>query len=244
MTHAIVARDVNFAYTTDLVIEKASFSIEKGEWVGIIGPNGSGKTTLMKLLLGLLEPTSGTIQIFGKDPFNNPIDLSYVPQTQQLDKKFPITVNEIVLSGRLKFLPFSGRYSEEDRHIAFEALKSVKLEAFQHRPFGALSTGQAQRVLVARALASNPSILFLDEPTASVDSESAEEIYALLRSLKGSVTIVMITHDLDAIIRDTTRVLCVQRKVTSFTPEEVCRHFTFGLYHTPIITEIGKHGLS
>lgn len=240
----ILAEKVSFSYGRDLIIDNASFSIESGEWVGIIGPNGSGKTTLMKLMLGLLEPKKGKIRVLGKNPADKGINFSYVPQTQQLDKKFPITVSEIVLSGRLKFLPWWGRYSKEDIEVAKEALRSVEMEAFSERAFGTLSSGQAQRVLVARAIASNPKVLFLDEPTASVDSESEQKIYALLRMLKGKMTIVMITHDLDAIIHDTSRVLCVQRGVTSLLPEEVCRHFTFGLYHTPIITEIGSHGVS
>ncbi len=118
-------------------------------------------------------------------------------------------------------------------------MEKVGLQDFQHRSFGTLSTGQAQRALIARALASEPELLLLDEPTASVDAQSEADIHEILKSLRKSMTLLMVTHDLKVIINDVQNVLCVQGQVLPLKPEEVCEHFAFGLYHTPLV-QIGK----
>ena len=224
-----------FDYGPTEVLKDASFEISKGEFLGVIGPNGGGKTTLLRLLMGFLSPTKGTVLIDGADPQVKRDKIAYVPQNLRFDKQFPISVNELVLSGRLSTLPWHGRYSKQQREIAQHALELVKIEDLGSRPFGELSGGQMQRALIARALASEPEILFLDEPTASVDARTEEEIYLLLKSLTPTITIVMVTHDLKAAIELVDRVLCVQRTVVSLEPQQVCEHFALGLYHPPMI---------
>lgn len=228
---------LSFAYQEDFfVLKDISFSVEKKEFIGIIGPNGGGKTTLLKLLMGFLKPTSGTIHIFDQNPHDVRNKIAYVPQSLRFDKQFPISVKEVVLLGRLSRLPWHGVYSHDDHQAAREALDRVGLISFSEAPFGTLSSGQAQRVLIARALAGNPEILLLDEPTANVDAQAEADILAILKELTGQLTIFMVTHDLQTAIDQVQRVLCVQNSLMTLSPEEVCQHFAFGLYHKPLIS--------
>lgn len=227
--------DVSFAYQDAVVLENVSLDIFPGEFVAIIGPNGGGKTTLLKLILGFLKPTLGRVDVFGSLPKNNhTTPIAYVPQTTRFDRQFPISVREVVLSGCLSHLPWHGRFHQKEQDAAAEALQRVGLSDFQYTPFGKLSGGQAQRVLIARALVSNPQLLLLDEPTASVDSQAEAEIYAILQKLHGTMTILMVTHDLKAAVSQVDRVLCIQRQAVEMRPEEVCAHFAIGLYHPPL----------
>lgn len=227
--------NVDFSYNGTPVLRGVTFQIRQGEFVGFIGPNGGGKTTLFKLILGFLKPTSGKIQVFGKPPQNARSQLAYVPQILRFDRHFPISVLELVLLGRLSRLSWFGKYNQADYQAAQDALEKVGLASFQHRAFGTLSTGQAQRALIARALASEPELLLLDEPTASVDAKSEADIHDILKSLSQSITLLMVTHDLKTIINDVQRVICVQGQALLLKPEEVCEHFAFGLYHTPLV---------
>lgn len=227
--------EVSFTYQDTPALRNATFSVEAGEFIGVIGPNGGGKTTLLKIILGFLKPTSGKVLVFGLPPSQAREQVAYVPQTMRFDRHFPISVLELVLLGRLSHLPWYGKYSQQDIQIAQEALEQVGLANFQQRSFGTLSSGQAQRALIARALASRPKLLLLDEPTASVDAQSESEIQQLLKSLSGSITMLMVTHNLRTIIDDVRRVICVQGEVFSLKPAEVCEHFAFGVYHPPLV---------
>lgn len=244
---------VNFSYQDTLVIQDISLIINKGEFVGIIGPNGGGKTTLLKLIMGFLRPTNGEISIYNDshhDGVNtpNPVAMTnhqarnriaYVPQSLQFDKQFPISVLELVLGGRLSHLPWYGVFKKIDKHIALEALEQVGLSNYTNASFGKLSGGQAQRALIARALASQPQLLMLDEPTASVDVQAETDIYNILKSLQGKMTIMMVTHNLQTAIELVDRVICVQKTSTEFSPQQICEHFALGLYHAPLI-KVGK----
>lgn len=235
MKTAVDLKHLFFSYQDRTVLKDISFSVREGEFVGIIGPNGGGKTTLLKLILGFLKPDSGSIEIFDHPPHSVLKQIAYVPQTARFDRQFPISVMELVLSGRLSRLPWYGKYSAEDRQKVLEALEKVDLADMKHASFGTLSGGQAQRALIARALVSEPKLLLLDEPTASVDSQAEAHIYEILEDLKGSITIMMVTHDLNAVIDHVDRVICVQNTAFVLKPEEVCQHFAIGLYHGPLI---------
>lgn len=239
MKKVIDVKDLSFAYQDTPILQGLSFEVFKGEFIGIIGPNGGGKTTLLKLLMGFLEPQAGHIQILGKSPTTIQTQIAYVPQVLRYDKQFPISVYELVLMGRLSRLPWFGKYSQQDRKAVERSLERVNLLEFKDAPFGTLSGGQSQRALIARALVSEPKILFLDEPTASVDPQAEADIYELLNSLKSSMTILVVTHDLNTAIKVVERIFCVQRQLISLLPEEVCEHFAMGLYHPPLI-KMGK----
>lgn len=247
MTHKPIALKVDhlfFSYDKTPVLDNVHLSIHEGEFIGIFGPNGGGKTTLLKLLLGFLEPSKGTISVLGKSPKKVRTEVSYVPQIAKLDKQFPITVYELVLMGCLSKGDFLGRLPSSTKNTVLDALEKVDLLTKKDVPFGSLSGGQAQRALIARALVSKPKILLLDEPTASVDPKAEQEILHILSELKGTMTILMVTHDLQTIVQKVERLLCIHRHVHSFLPSEVCEHFGLGLYHTPLLQHPFKAGKS
>jgi zinc transport system ATP-binding protein len=230
---AIKSNSLFFQYEETPILENVSFVIQPGEFVGIFGPNGGGKTTLLKLLLGFLKPQKGSIEILGESPKIAREKMGYVPQISHLDRQFPITVLEVVMMGCLDKSPWHS-YTKDAKEKALEALAEVDMLDFQNNSFGTLSGGQAQRVLIARALVSKPTILLLDEPTASVDASAEESIYKLLEKLKGSMTIVMVTHDLQVMMQKVDRFICVHKQVTSYSQAQVCDHFAQGLYHPPL----------
>jgi zinc transport system ATP-binding protein len=206
----IEVSNLTFGYEEEPVLMDVNFFIEEGEFVTIVGPNGGGKTTLIKLMCGLLTPWSGKISIYGKSPKENSHLIGYVPQQNLLDRRFPITVEEVVLLGRIK--PF-GWYTNKDRKIVREVLERVGLWEARKEQFSSLSGGQMQRVLIARSLASEAPILFLDEPSANIDSENEKQLSMILSDLKKDHTIVVVTHDTGFVDMITDRVLCVQRTV-------------------------------
>lgn len=225
---------LSFSYRSVPVLEKVDLRIAEREFVTIIGPNGGGKTTLLKLIAGLIVPTSGSVRVLGEDPRRVPGPIAYVPQHAVFDRQFPITAMELVLQGRLWAAPLFGRFRKEDREAAKQCLAKVDLLDCANMPLGELSGGQIQRALIARALAANPKLMLLDEPTSSVDPSSKLSIYELIRELSEEMTVIMVTHDLQALIDNVQRVICVNREVSPYSPEQVCRHFVVGLYHSPL----------
>jgi zinc transport system ATP-binding protein len=221
----IEVQDLFFSYDDTPILEKVELKIKKGEFIGIFGPNGGGKTTFLKLLMGFLKPQKGSISLSCER-------IGYVPQAAQFDRQFPISALEVVLQG-CSFSPW-GFFSDKSKARAKLALSQVGLQGRESQAFGTLSGGQAQRVLIARALVSDPDLLLLDEPTASIDTDAEEVIYRLLSELKGKITILMVTHDLQAILQKADRLLCIQRELSSYSPAEVCEHFAVGLYHPPL----------
>ena len=197
---------LNFAFDTEDIIVDANFEINKGDIITVVGPNGGGKTTLLRLLMGQLKPAAGKVSI----PESRAGLFGYVPQYLTMDPSYPITVFEVVLSGRVKNLGF---YSRADRRAAAGALDSVGLSDFGNKSFFELSGGQRQRVLIARALSPDPEILVLDEPTANIDAESEKQLNVLLKKLSAEHTVILVTHDLGFVNEMTTRVLCVNRHV-------------------------------
>lgn len=216
-----------FSYDRTNILQKVCLQIQKGEFIGIMGPNGGGKTTLLKLLIGFLKPTKGKITVSGK--------IGYVPQVHHTDRDFPITLEELVLLGALSKTNFFGAYPSAEKEKADYLIECLGLLPHKNKVFGSLSGGLAQRALLARALLSDPDLLVLDEPTANIDAPSAAIIFQIIESLKGKKTILMVTHDLKTIIERVDRVLCVQQEVSSFLPKDVCEHFALGLYHTPLL---------
>ena len=234
MEPSIVVQNCSFGYQPgEQVLHNVTFSVQPGQFIGIIGPNGGGKSTLLRIILGLLTPQNGTVKIHGRTP---PAEgVGYVPQAFQFDRKFPITVFEVVLGGRTRTLSALGQYRKQDEEMAREALHKVGLSHIARQPFGSLSGGQAQRVLIARALASEPTILLLDEPTSSSDPEAEKAILDTIHSLKPGMTILMVTHNLQAVLSHVESIICVQGGAAMLQPKDVCEHFALGLYHIPLI---------
>jgi zinc transport system ATP-binding protein len=232
---AITLENLSFSYGDELILSNISFSVAPGECIGLIGPNGGGKTTLLKIILSLLKPTKGTVRLFGKKSTEALSMIGWVPQNLHFDRSFPILVHEVILATRLSHLNIWGNFPKSEIEIAKKALAEVGLSELWDRPISSLSGGQCQRVLIARALASEPKILLLDEPTANVDAKAEKEIFQLLSNLKKKITILIVTHDLNATLDLVDRILVVQKEVTLMSLPEVCEHFAMGLYHSPLL---------
>ena len=211
----LAVEDVTFGYTSVPVVEDVSLDIHPGEYVAVVGPNGSGKSTLMQLMLGLLEPDTGSAHLFGEPAtaFDDGARIGYVAQHVSAAKEMPITVREVVRMGRFPHVGF-GTLGAEDNAIVDRALETVGMGGFAKRRITQLSGGQRQRAFIARALASEADLLVLDEPTVGVDAESVEAFYDLLRALnEQGITILLIEHDLSAVAEHAERVVCMNREV-------------------------------
>lgn len=201
---------VSFAYGDETVVDDVSLSIHEGDFIGLIGQNGSGKTTLLKLMIGLLKPQKGTVAGL------NPHMVGYVPQkSAQAEKQFPITCEELVLQGRVAKAGLFRMFAKKDVKKAREALDAVGLLDKKDRLLRELSGGQQQRVFIARALASDPKLLILDEPTVGIDEASQEDFYILLAKLRRerNLAIIIVSHDMEVVLKEVTSVLCMNNRL-------------------------------
>ena len=201
--------------------------------VAIIGPNGGGKTTFLRLITGLLSPTSGKISIETTSPHK----MGYVPQNLHFDRKFPISVLDLVLSPFIREVSWFGRYPENAKKKAYAALDRLDLLEHKHTSFGDLSGGLAQRAFIARAIVDDPEILLLDEPTSSVDPEARKQVLDWINHSKGDMTIILVTHDLEVAVQNMDSIFCIDKTLTPYLPKDVCEHFAIGLYHAPLKTK-------
>jgi len=238
--HAIDLKSVTFSYENTPILEDVSFSLKQGDFLGVIGPNGGGKTTLLKLLLGLLAPDKGEIRILGEAPHDAKHRVGYVPQYTDLNLSFPASVLDIVLMGRLQRSRIGRWYSQKDRSKAEEVLEKVGMLDYQHVHIGELSGGQRQRVFIARALATDPEIFFLDEPTSSVDHEFETDLYSFLQELNKEVTIVVVTHDIGVISSNVKSVACVNRTMMFHEEGKISMEMIDMAYHCPV--DLVAHG--
>lgn len=210
---------VSFAYNEDLVLENVDLNIHKGDYLGVIGPNGGGKTTLIKIMLGLLTPLKGEVKMFGENThsFKDWSKVGYVPQKViNFDVNFPATVYEVVAMGRYGKRGLFRSLTREDKKIINESLRHVEMFEFKDRIIGDLSGGQQQRVFIARALAGQPEVIFLDEPMAGVDVLAQDQFYQLLKKLNHDLglTLVFISHDIEAVVNEVTEIAFVNRKLS------------------------------
>ncbi len=212
---------VDFSYERIPVLSNVSFHIHQNEFAALVGSNGSGKTTLLKLLLGLEKPVAGRIVLFEDAAGKGRERIGYVPQNAGFDPTFPVTVRSVVRMGRLR--PSSRFFGKEDAEAVNEAMEKADIADLAERPYSALSGGQRRRVLVARALASRPSLLVLDEPAANMDSESEKRLFDTLGQLKGSTTILIVTHDTAFVSSLTDVAFCVAGGVSGCS---IVRHRT------------------
>ena len=229
----VVLRGVSFAYDGTPVLVDVDLTIKEGDFLAVIGPNGSGKTTLVKVILGLLQPAAGKVEVFGKPPgeLSDRGRIGYIPQkATHIDPFFPASVEEVVGMALLSEVRPRAAAGREGRGRILRALETVGMREFGRWPVGRLSGGQQQRVFIARALVTSPKILFLDEPTTGVDAETQTSFYDMLDRLnrQEGLTIVLITHDIGIVNKHVTSVACLnQRLAYHGSHEEFCRSDVF-----------------
>jgi len=217
----IEVEDVSFGYNEKLVVNNADLVIHEGDYLGIIGPNGGGKSTLIKLILGILKPRSGLIKIFGKpaNEFKERYKIGYLAQkATDVDISFPITVNEVVSMGRFSKAGLFHGLSKIDKEKIDKALVEVDIVDLKDRLIGNLSGGQEQKVFIARALAQEPEVIFLDEPTSGIDEKSKIEFYKLLKRLNQElkITLVLISHDIDVVTEEVTEIAAINEEIVYY----------------------------
>lgn len=226
---AIEVKDLSYEISGETIIDAMSFRIFQGDYTAIIGPNGGGKSTLIRLILGLNPKSSGSVKLFGveQERFKGWNQVAYVPQqVAHIDKNFPATVYEVVKLGRLFDKRAWYKLNREDREIIQSVLNRLDIAHLKDKLIGDLSGGQRQRVMIARALASKPKLLILDEPNTGVDVASQQNFYALLKELnaKEELTILFITHDIGVIADDIKEVLCInQALLACHNPTDVLK---------------------
>lgn len=217
-------RDATVLYQNQIAMESISLSVDEGEFLGIIGPNGSGKTTLLRAVLGLVQPVRGHVHVFdcscAKLKCHHRARIGYLPQKEMSDPHFPISVFETVLMGRYSSIGLFKYPSREDRSLAYQALEEVELRDLADAPLGRLSGGQQQRVLIARALAQQPKLLLLDEPTTGLDFPRQQSLMELIQRLHASrrLTILLVTHDINLVSPICDRLILLKRRLYAVGP--------------------------
>lgn len=240
-------QNVSFAYNGEPVLNDVNLHIEPGDFIAMIGPNGGGKTTLLKLILGLLQPDKGRIRVMGRAPRQASPAIGYVPQDVHINRSFPITAIDVVMMGMLAPGRRLHRRSAQHRQEAMGALERMEVAALAERKIGALSGGQRQRVFIARALVTQPRLLLLDEPTASLDTKGQAEFYRMLETLNETITIVVVSHDLLVVSRYVKSVACVNRQLHYHNQAEITGDMMEAMYRCSVEevcpVELVAHGL-
>jgi len=221
------------------VLEDVSLEVSQDDYLAILGPNGGGKTTLLRVILGLVAPSSGEAEVFGRKPAEGRRHIGYLPQQARFDLSFPIRVRDVVLMGRYRRV-LRG-YSEEDHAASVAALDRVGMLPLADRQIGQLSGGQIQRVFLARAVARDPRLLLLDEPTASIDPETQQSFYGLLSEIRGQMAVVLVTHDVGVVSAHIDSVACLNRRLFYHGAREGALGVLDDVYKCPV--ELVAHGV-
>ena len=238
---AITIRHLYAGYDRQMVLQDVNLTVKPLDFIGIVGPNGGGKTTLFKVMLGLLPAASGEVRIMGRSVAEGRRHIGYVPQLMAFDRDFPISVWEVVQMGRLGSRGLLRPYTGEDNRIVKDALSRVDMLEHADWPIGDLSGGQQQRTYIARALATEPDILLLDEPLASVDPQVSASIYELLHELNAESTILIASHDIGAISSHVRTVACLNRKLFYHGEDQLTQEMLELAYQCPI--DLIAHGV-
>ncbi len=237
----IEVKDLWLYKNGEVILEAINLQVFSGDIFAILGPNGSGKTTLLKVILGLIPPDRGTVRILGGPPRDRRHLIGYVPQLRTFDFHYPLSVREMVLSGLLgQKTGIIKTFSASDAGLADKALATMGIAHLADRAIRDLSGGEQQRVVIARALAGNPQVLLLDEPTVFVDTSTETRFYDILDNLAHTMTIVLVTHDIGMIASHVTKVACLNRRLYTHESQELSEDMVRGAYKCPV--DIIAHG--
>lgn len=240
----IKIENLSFSYshkTKHNTLSDVNLCIQDKEFWGIIGPNGGGKSTLIKLILGLLTPNTGNIQIFGQSPRRSAKNIGYVPQFGTFQKNFPIDVFNTVLMGCLTHSSIWGTYTKKNKTQTWLILKKLEIDHLAEKPIYEISGGQLQKVLIARALVTEPQLLVLDEPTSHVDTHSEEDLFSMLKSLQKKMGIIVVSHDLGFISHYVDHVACINQTLITDITENLTAKKLEELYGGHLKTISHKH---
>ena len=232
--------DLNAAYEEKTVLSHVDLTVYERDFLGIIGPNGGGKTTLIKSILGLHQPQKGKIHFYKNGKEVPEINMGYLPQYNNIDKKFPISVYEVILSGLSKQKSIFQRYSNEQHELVRQMIIQMGLEGMDKRAIGELSGGQLQRALLGRALVSNPEVIILDEPNTYIDKRFEAKLYSLLEEINKERAIILVSHDIGTILKNVKTIACVNETVHYHPHTEVPTEWLEEHFGCPI--EMLGHG--
>ena len=232
--------NISVSYGPHIVLQDINLTVEEHDFLGIIGPNGGGKSTLLKVILGLVKPYSGLVRVLGDAPEKSRSLIGYVPQTSNYDRDFPVSVQDVVMMGRYGRAGLFRYYNAKDRAVVLQALQEVGMLEHASTQIGQLSGGQQQRVLIARALAAEPRLLLLDEPTASIDTAMQTELYELLERLKKQMTVIMISHDIGAVSVFVDKIACLNQRLFYHGSREISPEILEATYKCPV--QLIAHG--
>jgi zinc transport system ATP-binding protein len=234
----IELQNVGFSYGKHAVLESIDLSIHEHDFWAILGPNGGGKTTLLKVILKLLKPDSGKVIYHDRNIMNS---IGYVPQTTNFDRQFPIRVHEIVSSGMLSRDRIGRKMPKQANLRVKEMLHTLHIEHLETNHISQLSGGQLQRILIARALITEPKLLILDEPTSFIDTSSRDRLSELLAELNKSITIILVSHDIGAIYRNVKQIACLNKKMHCHTDGKLTKESIEKVYGCPV--DMITHGV-
>lgn len=226
----IEIKNLSAAYDGKRVLHDVNLTVYERDFLGIIGPNGGGKTTLIKCILGLMKPAGGEILFRSARTGANEISMGYLPQYTRIDRKFPISVEEVVLSGLNCKKSLFQRFTSEQREKARRVMARMGLDGLERRPIGELSGGQLQRALLGRAVVSDPEMVILDEPSTYIDKRFEARLYQLLEEINRECAVILVSHDIGTILQQVKSVACVNETLdyhpdTGVTEEWLERNF-------------------
>ena len=240
MNSIIQINGLSAGYDGKTVLHQVDLAVYEKDFLGIIGPNGGGKTTLIKCILGLHQPSEGSIRFYKNGQENPDMNMGYLPQYNTIDKKFPISVYEVILSGLSKQKSIFRRYSKEQHELVRQMIARMGLEGMEERSIGSLSGGQLQRALLGRALVSNPEVVILDEPNTYIDKRFEAKLYSLLEEINKERAIILVSHDIGTVLKNVKTIACVNETVHYHPHTEVPTEWLEEHFGCPI--EMLGHG--
>ncbi|MBQ8265790.1 MAG: ABC transporter ATP-binding protein [Bacteroides sp.] len=240
MNSIIEINGLSAGYDGKTVLHQVDLAVYEKDFLGIIGPNGGGKTTLIKCILGLHQPSEGSIRFYKNGQEIPDMNMGYLPQYNTIDKKFPISVYEVILSGLSKQKSIFRRYSKEQHEQVRQMIARMGLEGMEEHSIGSLSGGQLQRALLGRALVSNPEVVILDEPNTYIDKRFEAKLYSLLEEINKERAIILVSHDIGTVLKNVKTIACVNETVHYHPHTEVPTEWLEEHFGCPI--EMLGHG--